>query len=144
MKKIAITVVLLIAVALGYCSLPLSSIATLMIRLTDQTGRKITSGAAVTFLDAAGTPIATVRTGDRGSWDNTLHWWTHSHHSTSAQRTSDALRATSARVTATGCDSATIPVLLVRRYEPIDFAPHGGGPAYYVHTFDSSVVLTCR
>lgn len=144
MKKLAIALVLLIAASLGYCSLPLRSVALLTLRLTDQAGRPIKTGGKATFLDAKGAEITSIASGQPGSWDNALHWWAHSHHSTSLLRPVDAKRAAAVRVEAAGCESTQIPVSLVRTYEPLSFAPHGGGPAYFIYRFERDIVLTCR
>ena len=142
MKKFAV-VVLLVAGVLGYCSLPLTSVASLTVIVTDQTAGKITKDAAVTFLDAADKPITTIRSGTPGSWDNALHWWAHSSHSTSLLHPRDAQRATSARIEARNCDSVTIPVKLARRYESMSVMPHGAGAAYFLYTFEQKVALRC-
>lgn len=144
MKKAALALVLLIAASLGYCSLPLRSVALLTIGLTDQGGRPIKAGGKATFLDAKGAEITSIASGEPGSWDNKLHWWAHSHHRTSRLRPDDAKRAVTVRVEATGCVQATAPVSLVRTYEPLSFAPHGGGPAYFIYRFERDLVLTCQ
>ena len=143
MKKFAIGFVLLLAGALGYCGLPLTSVATLTVALEDQMGTKITSDASVTFLDVANQPIITIRSREPGSWSNSLHWWAHSSHATSKLRPRDAQRATSARIEARNCESVTIPVQLVREYHAPSIMPHGAGPAFFLYTFNQKVALRC-
>lgn len=142
MKALAV-VLLLIAGTLGYCTLPFTSVATLTVIVTDQTAGKITKDASVTFLDAVDRPIITIRSGSPGSWDNALHWWAHSSHSTSLLHPRDAQRAASARIGARNCESVTIPVKLARRYESMSVMPHGAGAAYFLYTFEQKVALRC-
>lgn len=144
MKKIALGLLALIAVSLAYCSVPLTSVATLTIAVTDQSGRKITSGATATYLDGDGATIVTIKNKTRGSWDNNLHWWSHSEHRTSILRPKDAKRAVSVRIEAENCEPATFPVKLNREYEALSFAPHGGGSAYFIFRFETSAMLQCR
>jgi len=143
MRKIVLALVLLPLLSAGYCSLPLSSVALLTVTVTDQTGRGIEAGAASTYLDAAGQPIITVTSDTPSSWGNNLHWWAHSHHPTSLLRPADARRAVEVEVTARGCTPARAPVALVRSYEALSFAPHGGGPAYSIYRYDRQVALQC-
>jgi hypothetical protein len=139
---------LMLAVLTGsiavYFSLPLTSVALLTLTATDQNGQRISSGAMATFLDRHGLPIAEITSTTPGSWDNNLHWWSHSSHPASKLRPSDAMRASSVKVTASNCKAATSSVKLVRRYEPLSIAPHGGGAAYFIYRFDQNVVLQCR
>jgi hypothetical protein len=144
MKKSSIAFILLVSGLLGYCSLPLRSVALLTVGLEDQGGRPIKTGGKATFLDTSGTEITSIASGEPGSWDNKLHWWAHSHHDTSRLRPEDAKRAATVRVEAAGCESTQIPVSLVRTYEPLSFAPHGGGPAHFIYRFERDIVLTCR
>lgn len=145
MKKSGIALVLLIFVPLGYCSLPMASVASLTVQVVDQNDRKITRDASVTFFDAKGVPIVTIKSGDAGSWDHSLHWWAHSQHDDAIHklRTKDALRTASARVQASGCEPMTIAVQIERRYEALNFSPHGGGPASFHYTFQKKVALRC-
>jgi hypothetical protein len=143
LKKLVIVVLLLVAGLVVDYSLPLTSVATLTVVVTDQRAAKIKKDAAVTFLDADGKPITTVRTGDRGSWDNSLHWWTHSERPMNTLTPRDAQRATAARVEARNCESVSIPVRLVRRYEWPSLMPHGAGPAYFHYDFSQAVTLRC-
>jgi hypothetical protein len=144
MRTFAIAFVLLVVALLGYCSLPLRSVAILTVSLADQGGRPIKSGAKATFLDAKGAEITSIASGSPGSWDNKLHWWAHTHHDTSRMRPVDAKRATAVRLDAAGCESTTVPVVLDRTYEPLSFAPHGGGAAYFIYRFERDVALACR
>ena len=143
MRKFLLALVLLPLLAVGYCSLPLTSVVLLTVTVTDQTGRKIEVGASSTYLDTEGQPIATVTSDTPSSWNNNLHWWVHSHHRTSTHRPADAKRAVEVAVTATGCNTERLPVVLERTYEPLSFAPHGGGPAYFIYRYDRDVVLNC-
>lgn len=127
-----------------YCNLPLTSVATLTLALSDQIGRKITSGATATYMDSDGKPIVSITSTTPSSWDNSLHWWSHSHHATSTLRPDDAKRATMAEVRAMNCETAKIPVILERRYEPMSLMPHGGGSAYFLYSFERDVVLQCK
>ncbi len=140
LKKSLLAVFLLIVATLVTCALPLTSVATLTLSVTDQTGRKITGDASATFLDAARASIVRVTP----QWDNHIHWWSHSSHASSTLRPADAQRAVSARVEAKDCEPQTVPVVLQRRYQPPSVMPHGGGPAYYHYTFERAVVLRCR
>lgn len=143
MRKLMLALVLLPLLSVGYCSLPLSSVAVLTVTVTDQTGRGIEAGASSTYLDAAGQPIATVTSETPSSWGNNLHWWVHSHHPTSLLRPADARRAVAVEVTAPGCATQRLPVALERSYEALSFAPHGGGPAYLIYSYDRQVDLDC-
>jgi hypothetical protein len=144
MKKVSLALLALIAGAVAYCSLPLTSVALLTVTVSDQDGRKISSDVTATYLDDAGAAIVTITPDTTGSWDNNLHWWAHSAHATSTLRPEDARRATSVVIEAAGCEAASLPVTLVRNYEPLSFAPHGGGAAYFIYEFEQSVVLHCR
>ena len=128
----------------AFCSLPLTSVAVLTVVVLDQNNQKITNYVTATFLDHVGKPIVEITPKTPGSWDNNLHWWAHSSHSTSKLRPADAMRAASVLIVADNCDEATLPVKLERTYEPMSLAPHGGGSAYYVYKFDETVVLQCR
>ena len=129
--------------ATAYCSLPVTSVAVLTLTLSDQTGRKIVADAAATYRDADGAPIVSITFETPSSWDNNLHWWSHSQHATSTLRPDDAKRAASVEISAKGCETATILVALERHYEALSFAPHGGGAAYFIYRFDRDVVLQC-
>ena len=130
-------------ISMGYCSLPLTSVAVLTVTVSDQTGRKIEADATATYRDADGAPIVSITSETPSSWDNNLHWWSHSQHSTSTLRPDDAKRAVEVEVTAQGCEAARVPVALERHYEALSFAPHGGGAAYFIYRFDRDVVLQC-
>ena len=143
MRKFLLILFLLPLASMAYCSLPLSSVAVLTSVLSDQTGAKIEADAAATYLDADGAPIVTITFEMPSSWDNNLHWWSHSQHSTSTLRPDDAKRAATVEVSAKGCETVTVPVALQRKYEALSFAPHGGGAAYFVYRFDRDVVLQC-
>lgn len=125
-------------------SLPLTSVAVLTITVLDQNNQKMTANVTATFLDRHGKPIVNITSKTPGSWDNNLHWWTHSSHSTSKLRPTDAMRAASVLIQASDCDTATLPIKLKRTYEPMSIAPHGGGAAYFIYKFDQSVILQCR
>ena len=143
MRKFLLILFLLPLASMAYCSLPLSSVAVLTITLSDQTGAEIEADAAATYLDADGTPIVTITSETPSSWDNNLHWWSHSQHSTSTLRPDDAKRAAAVEITAKGCETVTVPVALDRHYEALSFSPHGGGAAYFLYRFDQDVVLQC-
>ena len=142
MKKLLAALLVLIAASIAYVSLPLISVAVLTVTLTDQNGGKITADATATYLDGGGKAIVTIAFG-LPSWDNNLHWWSHSRHAESKLRPDDAKRAVSVRIEAKGCETVTIPVNLERSYEPPSPMPHGGGAAYFIYRFDRSVVLQC-
>jgi hypothetical protein len=143
MRKFLLVLFLLPLGSMTYCSLPLTSVALLTVTLTDQTGRKIDADATATYLDADGETIVTITSEMPSSWDNNLHWWSHSKYRTSTLRPEDAKRAMAVEVTAKKCEAVKVPVALERQYEPLSFAPHGGGAAYFVFRFDSEVVLRC-
>jgi len=125
-------------------SLPLTSVAVLTVTVLDQNNQKMTANVTATFLDHHGKPIVKITSKTLGSWENNLHWWTHSSHSTSKLRPADAMRATSVLIEANDCGAATLPIKLKRTYEPMSIAPHGGGAAYFIYKFDQSAVLQCR
>ena len=143
MRKFLLILFLLPLASMAYCSLPLSSVAVLTIVLSDQTGANIEADAAATYLDADGAPIVTITFEMPSSWDNNLHWWSHSQHSTSTLRPDDAKRAAAVEITAKGCETVTVPVELERHYEALSFAPHGGGEAYFIYRFEREFVLQC-
>jgi len=143
MRKLLLVLLLLTAASVGYCSLPLTSVAVLTVQVTDRQGNRIMADTAATYLDAAGQTIATITPETPGSWDNNLHWWMHSHHRTSTRRPADAERAVAVEVTARGCSTVRLPVALERTYEPLSFSPHGGGPAYFIYRYDGKAVLDC-
>ena len=95
-------------------SLPLTSVAVLTITVLDQNNQKMTANVTATFLDRHGKPIVNITSKTPGSWDNNLHWWTHSSHSTSKLRPTDAMRAASVLIQASDCDAATLPIKLKR------------------------------
>lgn len=144
MKKLSLAVLILVGGSVALCSLPLTSVAVLTVTLSDQNGDKITTDATATYLDAQDAPIIVITLATRGSWDNNLHWWSHSSHSTSKLRPDDAMRATTVQIEAKACDKAVFDVELDRSYEPLSFAPHGGGGAYFIYRFDREVVLQCN
>lgn len=142
MKKLLAAVLVLIAASIAYFSLPLTSVAVLTVTLTDQNGGKIAADATATYLDGGGKAIVTIAFG-LPSWDNNLHWWSHSRHPASTSRPGDAKRAAAVRIEAKGCETTSIPVVLERSYEPPSPMPHGGGAAYFIYRFDRGVVLQC-
>ncbi|MBD3678728.1 MAG: hypothetical protein HUJ27_10050 [Rhodobacteraceae bacterium] len=144
MRRFALALLLLLASSVGYCSLPRTSVAVLTITVTDQSGRKIEAGAAAAYFDAVGQPIVTIASDTPSSWSNNLHWWAHSDHRSSTLRPADARRAVEVEVTAQGCDTVRLPVTVMRSYEALSFAPHGGGPAYFIYSFDQQVTLQCE
>jgi hypothetical protein len=143
MRKFWLVLFLLPLGSMAYCSLPLTSVAVLTITLSDQTGGTIEADAAATYLDADGAAIVSITSEMPSSWDNNLHWWSHSKHATSTLRPADAKRAVAVEITAKGCETARIPVALERHYEALSFAPHGGGAAYFIYEFERDVVLQC-
>jgi hypothetical protein len=143
MRKFLWILVLLALGSMAYCSLPLTSVAVLTLTLTDQTGAGIETGAAAAYLDADGAPIVTITSETPSSWANSLHWWSHSRHPTSTLRPDDAKRAATVEISAQGCETVTMPVALERKYEPLSFAPHGGGAAYFIYRFDRDVIMEC-
>ena len=143
MRKFLQILLLLPLGSMGYCSLPLTSVALLTVTVSDQTDLKIEADATATHRDADGSPIVSITFETPSSWGNNLHWWSHSQHSTSTLRPDDAKRAVEAEVTAQGCEAARVPVALERHYEALSFAPHGGGAAYFIYRFDRDVVLQC-
>ena len=82
----------------------------------------------------------------RGSWDNHLHWWAHSQHRQSLATPAEARRARLALVRVPECEVAEVPIELSRTYEPLSFAPHGGGPAYLYYQLRAGggVILRAR
>jgi hypothetical protein len=142
MNKFLAALLVLIAGAVAFFSLPLTSVAVLTVTLTDQNGGKITADATATYLDGGGNAIVTIAFG-LPSWDNNLHWWSHSRHPASRLRPEDAKRAASVRIEAKGCETVTIPVSLERSYEPPSPMPHGGGAAYFIYRFERAVVVRC-
>ena len=143
MRKFLLILFLLPLGSMGYCSLPLTSVAILTITLSGQTGRKIEADATATYRDADGAPIVNITFETPSSWDNNLHWWSHSKHRTSTLRPDDAKRAVEVEISAKDCETETILVALERHYEALSFAPHGGGAAYFIYRFDRDVVLRC-
>jgi hypothetical protein len=143
MKK-ALLISLAIVIALvGYCSYPFVSVVAITIRLVDQAGEAVRGEAEAVFLDAAGKEIVTVTLETRGSWDNNLHWWARNDSPYSLLRPADARRARSAVVSVPQCESVELPIQLRRTYEPLSFAPHGGGSAYLLYEFERELVLIC-
>lgn len=134
---------LLVVLPLAYCSLPLTQVATLTVKVSDQSGRAIKADVEAIYLDAEGREIQRITPRTRGSWDNNLHWWSHSGHDSSLLRPRDARRSHTVRIEAKGCQPASLPVTLERTYEPLSFSPHGGGPAYLIDRFERAVVLRC-
>ena len=143
MRKFLLALFLLPLGSMAYCSLPLNSVAVLTLTLSDQTGAKIEADATATYRDADGAPIVTITSEMPASWDNNLHWWSHTQHSTSTLRPDDARRAATVEVAAKGCEAVTVPVELVRHYEALSLSPHGGGAAYFIYRFERDVVLQC-
>ena len=143
-KRLLLVLSTLIGGGAVWLCLPLTSVAVLTITVLDQDNQKMTANATATFLDQYGKSIVKISSKTPGSWDNNLHWWTHSSHSTSKLRPTDAMRATSVLIEANECDAAILPIKLNRTYEPMSIAPHGGGAAYFIYKFDRTVVLQCR
>lgn len=135
---------LLIVLPVGWCSLPLKQVATLMLTVVDQNGRPITADVAAIYLDADNREIVKITPQSRGSWGNAMIWWAHSTNTQSLLRPADAKRARTARVEKTGCAPASVPVALERIYEPLSFSPHGGGPAHLRYHFEKQVTLQCQ
>jgi hypothetical protein len=134
----------LIVLPLGYCSLPLTQVAALTVAVYDDRSRAITGNMEAVFLDDAGREIQRITPKTPGSWDNRLHWWSHSSHDTSLLRPTDARRARTVTVSAEGCESASLPVTLQWSYEPISLFPHGSGAAFLFYQFERDIVLKCR
>jgi hypothetical protein len=162
-NKVSFGLALLIAASVGYCSLPLTSYAILIVSVTNQNAPPIPANRSAsdavranlksepsmadltaTYLDRTGTPIVTITPKSIGSWGNNLQWYTHSSNSNSIKRPEDAQQAVAVRIEAKGCDPQTIPVKLDRTYIPLSFSPHGGGPASIYFKFNGAAVLTCR
>ncbi len=143
-KKISLGLALLIGASVGYCSLPLTSYAVLIVAVTDQHARPMTADVSAIFLDRTGAPIVTITPQTVGSWANNLQWYTHSSNSNSIKRPEDAQQAVAVRIEAQGCDPITLPVELSRTHVPLSFSPHGGGPASTYYKFNGAAVLTCR
>lgn len=142
-KKIAAVLALLLVLAVGYCALPLTSVATILIEVEDQGGRKITADGGAVFLDAQGRPITEIALGELPSWDNVINWWAHSTNAESRLRPEDARRAVSAVISAKGCAPLTLPITLQRQYVPPSLSPHGGGSAYMLYEFRGTARLAC-
>ncbi len=144
MKNFMLAVLAILGGTLVFFSLPLTSVATLTITVFDQDHQKITTDINATYFDRDGNEIIEITPQTRGSWDNNLHWWTHSSHQTSMMRPQAGLRATSTQIKAKGCKSTTISVTRNRQYQPLRFSLHGGGTAYLIYNFKQTVVLNCK
>lgn len=142
-KKTIAVLALLLALAVGYCALPLTSVATIAIELEDQSGRKITADGHAVFLDTDGRPITEIVLGELPSWDNVIHWWAHSTNPESRLRPEDARRAVSAVISAQGCAPLTLPIALQRQYVAPSLSPHGGGSACMLYEFRGTARLAC-
>lgn len=143
MRRLLLVLIGLPALAIGFCSLPLTSVAVLTLTLIDQVGREITAGAEARYLDDQGREIIKISFDAPSSWDNNLHWWAQSEHRQSLLRPEDARRARTVEVTTKNCEPIRLPVNLERVYEPLSFAPHGGGSAYFIYRFQQDVVMQC-
>jgi hypothetical protein len=144
LKKIAALSALLLALLLGYCALPLTTVSVITIELEDKSGGKITAGGRrAVFLDANGQPITELALGELPSWDNVIHWWAHSTNVESRLRPEDARRAVRAIVSAQGCAPLTLPIALRGEYVPPSLSPHGGGRAYMLYEFREVARLDC-
>jgi hypothetical protein len=143
LKKVAAILALLLCLPAGYCALPLTSVSAITIAVEDRNGRKITTDARASFLDADGREITAIALGEPPSWDNYIHWWAHSSHETSNLRPADAKRATGAVISASGCAPLTLPIALRGRYIPPSLSPHGGGRAYMLYEFNGTARLDC-
>ena len=143
MKLPLIAILVLIGALVGYCSLPLKSVAVLTVTVVDQDNKKLSKGAKAIYSSSDGTSLVEITSETPGSWDNNLHWWAHSSHKKSLLRPEDARKAASVRIEAQGCEPVHLPVSLNRKYEPLSFEFHGGGPAYLIYRFDAQVKLKC-
>ena len=94
-NKVSLGLALLIAASVGYCSLPLTSYAILIVAVTDQNARPIQADVSAMFLDRTGAPIVTITPQTVGSWGSNLQWYTHSSNSNSLKRPEDAQQAQS-------------------------------------------------
>lgn len=143
MKKTLLVSLAVVIALVGYCSYPFVSVVAVTIRLVDQAGEAVRGEAQAVFLDAAGKEIVIVTLETRGSWDNNLHFWARNDSPYSLLRPAEARRAVIAVVTVPECEVAKVPIQLTRNYEPLSFAPHGGGSAYLLYEFEQEVVLSC-
>jgi hypothetical protein len=143
LKKIAVLLALLLCLLVGYCAVPLTSVAVITIALEDNNGRQITENAKATFLDAGSKAIVEIALGAPPSWSNNIHWWSHSSNPESVLRPEDARRAASAVISAEGCAPVTLPIQLQRHYVPPSLSPHGGGPAYMLYEYRAPARLDC-
>ena len=143
MKKALLISLAIVIGLLGYCSYPFVSVSAITLSLVDQAGEPLRGEAEAVFLDAAGKEIVTISDATPGSWEGHLHWWAHSGHRQSLASPAKARRAVAAIVSAPGCAPAKLPIALTRTYEPLSFAPHGGGPAYLLYEFEREVTLSC-
>lgn len=142
LRKILLAVAVVCVLA-GYCALPLTSVATVTITVTDQNGRPITENVVAAFLDAADREIATVALGALPSWGNNLHLWSHSADTTSTLRPDDVRRTARVRINARNCAPLTIQAALNGHYVAPSPMPHGGGPAYMRYSFERTVQVRC-
>ena len=143
MKRFSLLLLILVTGVVAYASLPLTTVAVLTLTLVDQTNRKITNDAEAIYLDGNQVPIVSIKFQSPSSWDNNLHWWSHSHHPTSTLRPESAKQAVWVEITAKDCETVRLPVSLARIYEPPSIMPHGGGTAYFIYSFEKTVVLQC-
>ena len=144
MKKFALISISFIAVIFGFFSIPFTSVVIFTITLEDQNKKPISKNAAAVFFDKQGNEITKISLKMRESHANSLIWWSHSSHKTSHLRPKDALRTTTASVSANNCTPLTIPVTIHKHYEPLSGAIHGGGAAYNIYTFKKTVQLECE
>ncbi len=132
-----------VGILAGYCALPMTSVATMTITVTDQNDLPITENAAATFLDAQEREITVVALGALPSWSNNIHWWTHSSDARSHLRPDDVRRTVKIRVDAGDCEPQIIEAALTEDYVAPSLMPHGGGAAFMYYTFARKVRMQC-
>lgn len=132
-----------VCVLVSFCALPVTSVATMTITLTDQNGQPITKNATATFFDAQENKITTIALGKPPSWSNTLHWWAHSTQAASHLRPADARQVVRVQIDAAHCVTVHMPVALAAQYIGPSVMPHGGGAAYMLYEFVRSVQMQC-
>jgi len=145
MRPVTIILILLPFLLVGYCALPLTSVVSIIIHLTDQNGKPVQSKSTGKFLDGAGKTVTEIEGKRFVMEDFAIQWWASSRYPQQSHLTpDDALRVKSVEIAAEGCKPQSLPVTLTQEYNGLSFMPHGGGPAYMYYTFEPTVKLECR
>lgn len=142
MKKLFLLLSLVVVLPLAWCSLPLTEVATIVLKIKDAQGQPLSGPVTAFILDADGQTVLE-KTSNLLLDYTWVDFWAHSTHGTSPVAPERLYTAAAVKITGAGCKPVTIPLEFIKEYMSLSFSPHGSGSAYMYYHMDKDLVMEC-